>query len=223
MTPRILALDTTTEFGSLALVAGDETVDEVLLHSPDGFGHVLYTHLARMLERQGWEPGGIDCFAAAAGPGSFTGVRVGLAAVKGLAEAAGRPVVAVSNLEAIAWFGSAPLRAAVLDARRGEIYGAVYGAALEVVSPEVVLKFPEWLKRLPEGELEFLATDFSPFRAALAGTRFAGARVREVPRALAAAIGRIAAARFRAGLARDPAEIDANYVRRSDAELFWKD
>ncbi len=71
----------------------------------------------------------VDCFAAASGPGSFTGVRVGLACVKGLAEALGKPAVAVSNLRAIASFGTAPWRAVVLDARRGEIYGAVYDAA----------------------------------------------------------------------------------------------
>jgi tRNA threonylcarbamoyladenosine biosynthesis protein TsaB len=223
MMARILALDTTTEFGSLALLAGDGVVDELLLHSSEGFGHVLYEHLARLLERNAWELREVDCFAAAAGPGSFTGVRVGLAAVKGLAEATGKPVVAVSNLAAIASCGVGPRRATLLDARRGEIYGAVYNAALEIVSPEIVTTFPHWLETLPQGQLEFLSTDFAPFRAALIGTRFEGLPVREVPRALAAAIGRIAAAQFAAGLARDPAEIDANYVRRSDAELFWKD
>ena len=67
----------------------------------------------------------IDCFAAASGPGSFTGVRVGLAAVKGLAEALGKPAVGISNLRALSLFGKAALRAVVLDARRGEVYGAV--------------------------------------------------------------------------------------------------
>lgn len=223
MMVRILAIDTTTEFGSLALVEADRILDQVLLHAAEGFGHILFEHLARLLQRHGWKTSEVDCFAAAAGPGSFTGVRVGLAAAKGLAEAHGKTVVAVSNLQAIAWHGSAPLRAVVADARRGEVYGAVYNAALEAVSPEVVARFPDWLKSLPEGEPEFLSTDFAPFRAALAGTRFEKAAVREVPRALAGAVGMIAAARLRAGLAQDPAQIDANYVRRSDAELFWKD
>lgn len=223
MTPRILSLDTTGEFGSLALVAGDEVVEEILLHSPDGFAHVLFEHLRRLLERHGWKLEGVDCFASAAGPGSFTGVRVGLTAAKGLAEAMRRPLVAVSNLEAIAWFGAAPMRAAVLDARRGEIYGAVYGPNLEIIRPEVVTKFNQWLNSLPDGPLEFLSTDFTPFRTALAGTRWAEAPVREVPRALAGAIGRIAARRFREGRAEDPAAVDARYVRRSDAELYWKE
>ncbi len=223
MTPRILSLDTTSEFGSLALVDGPEVVEEVLIHSPDGFGHVLFGHLANLLARHARAVSDVDCFAAAAGPGSFTGVRVGLAAVKGLAEALGKPVVAVSNLEAIASFGRAPLRAVCMDARRGEIYGAVYSAALEAVRQEVVAKFPAWLAGLPDGDLEFLSADFSPFRAALAGTRFENAPVTHVPRALAGAIGRIGAQRFTAGLASDPAAIDANYVRRSDAEMLWKD
>jgi len=150
-------------------------------------------------------------------------VRVGLAAAKGLAEGHVKPVVAVSNLAAVAWFGTAALRAVVVDARRGEIYGAVYNAALEPVSPEVVTRFPDWLRSLPDGELEFLSPDFAPFRAALAGTRFEHMPLREVPRALAGAIGLIAATRLRKGLAQDPALIDANYVRRSDAERFWQD
>lgn len=223
MTPRILSLDTTTEFASLALLAGDEVVEEILLHSPDGFAHVLFEHLRRLLDRHGWKLEMVDCFASAAGPGAFTGVRVGLAAAKGLAEAAGRPLVAVSNLEAVAWFGTAPLRAAVLDARRGEIYGAVYGPELEIIRPETVTKFGQWLSNLPEGPLEFLSTDFTPFRGALAGTRWAAAPVTEVPRALAGAIGRIAARRFRAGEAKDPAAVEACYVRRTDAELYWKE
>ncbi|HET9318667.1 MAG TPA: tRNA (adenosine(37)-N6)-threonylcarbamoyltransferase complex dimerization subunit type 1 TsaB [Bryobacteraceae bacterium] len=219
----ILSLDTTHEFGSIALLDGTQVLEEVLLHSPDGFGHVLFEHLARLLGRHGRRVDQIACFAAAAGPGSFTGVRVGLACVKGLAEAVGRKVVAVSNLEALARFGSAEKRAVVLDARRGEIYGAVYGAEGEVLGEPVVTRFPAWLETLPAGEIEFLSTDFAPFRAALENTRFANSKITAAPRALAAIIGRIAHERFLAGLARDPAEIDADYVRRSDAELLWKD
>jgi tRNA threonylcarbamoyladenosine biosynthesis protein TsaB len=221
--PLILALDTTHEFGSLALLEGRKVVEETLLHSPDGFGHVLFGHLGRLLDRNGRRVDQIECFAAAAGPGSFTGVRVGLACIKGLAEAVGRRVVTVSNLEALAWFGSAPQRAVVLDARRGEIYGAVYDAAGQVLCEPVVTQFPAWLARLPEGDVEFISTDFTPFQAALAGTPFEGSEIVTAPRALASAIGAIAYDRFCAGLARDPAEIDADYIRRSDAELFWKE
>lgn len=223
MTPLLLAVDTTHEYGSLALVRGAETVEEVSLHAPDGFAHVLYPRLAELLARHGLRAAEVDCFAAASGPGSFTGVRVGLAAVKGLAEALGRPAVAVSNLQALACFGHGGLRAAVLDARRGEVYGAVYDAAARLVAAETVAPFERWLAGLPEGDLEFVSSDFTPFQAALAGTRFAGTPVTTAPRALAAAVARLALARFQAGEAQDPAALDANYVRRSDAELLWKD
>lgn len=223
MTDLILAVDTTHEFGSLALLRGREVLEEILLHSPEGFGQILFGRLAELLARHACKTAEVDCFAAASGPGSFTGVRIGLACVKGLAEATGKPAVGVSNLAAMATFGSAALRAVVLDARRGEIYGAVYDSCGAAVVPETVMPFTAWLHTLPEGGIEFVSTDFSPFAPALAGTRFAGAAVTTAPRALAAAVGRIACEQLRSGQAADPAGIDANYVRRSDAELFWKE
>ena len=219
MNPLILAIDTTREAGSLALARGEELVEEISLHAPGGFAHVIYGQLAQLLGRHGVKPAMVGCFAAASGPGSFTGVRVGLACVKGLAGALGKPAVAVSNLEAMASFGSAPRRAVVMDARRGEIYGAVYDDAGRLVSPEVVMTLAAWLETLPEGKMEFIAMD----PAALAGTRFEHARIATAPPALAGAMARIALARFLGGEASDPAALDANYVRRSDAELLWRE
>lgn len=202
MSGLLLAIDTTSEFGSLALADGGRVLEEVALDSPDGFAHILFPEIERLLARHGAKITDIEGFASAAGPGSFTGVRVGLTAAKGLAEAAGRKVVAVSNLQALAWFGTRPLRAPIIDARRGEIFGAVYDADLRLVAPEVVMKYEDFLHTLPAGDVEVIADAHKP---------------------LAGAIARIAAARFQAGLAQDPAEIDANYVRRSDAELMWRD
>jgi tRNA threonylcarbamoyladenosine biosynthesis protein TsaB len=199
----ILAIDTTSERGSLALADGSRLIEEVQLRSADGFAHVLFGEIDRLLARHGMRIEDIACFAVASGPGAFTGVRVGLAAAKGLAEATGRKVVAVSNLQALASFGTGPLRAPVMDARRGDIFGAVYDADLKLVQNEVVMPFDAWLAMLPEGA-EIV-------------------RAEVVPHGLAAAIARIAAGKFAQGLAQDPAEIDANYVRRSDAELMWRD
>ncbi len=220
--PRILAIDTTAEFGSVALFAGEGEACEISLHSPDGFGHILFDNIASLLQRQHCELSGIDCFASASGPGSFTGVRVGLTAAKGLAEAMAKPVVPVSNLTALASFGAGPLRAAVIDARRGEIYGAVFDDCLRPVQDERVTRFPIWLDGLPEG-VEFIGSNIAPFLSAIESSRFRNAPVIEAPRSLAAAIARIAHTEFAAGRALDPAAVDANYVRRSDAELFWKE
>jgi len=202
----LLAIDTTSEFGSLALFSagpeGARVLEEVALQSPDGYAHVMFPEIERLLARHGLKIKDVEGFAAAAGPGSFTGVRVGLAAAKGLAEATGRKVAAVSNLQAVASFGTRALRASVIDARRGDIFGAVYDADLRLVAPEVVMKFEDFLQTLPEGDVEVIT---------------------DPPKFLAGAIARIAWSRFASGQVQDPAEIDANYVRRSDAELMWRD
>jgi tRNA threonylcarbamoyladenosine biosynthesis protein TsaB len=201
----LLAIDTTSESGSLALflagAEGGRVLEEVALHSPDGYAHILFAEIERLLARHGLKITDIEGFAAASGPGSFTGVRVGLTAAKGLAEATHRQVAAVSNLQALASFGTTALRAPVIDARRGEVFVAIYDSDLRRVSEEVVVKFEDWMKAPARGEIEIIQ-----------GTRL-----------LAGAIARIAAGRFEAGLAQDPAAIDANYVRRSDAELMWRD
>jgi len=221
VTPLILAVDTTHAQGSLALARSGDLIEEIALESPSGFAHVIYGHLEALLGRHRVSVGDVDCFAAASGPGAFTGVRVCLACVKGLAEAAGKPAVAVSNLAAIASFGSAPLRAALLDARRGEIYAAVYDDAGRLVRPETVAPPARWLEALPE-EVELVSPDFSVFADALAASRLRDARRTTAPHAQAAAITRIVWQRWQAGEASDPAALDANYVRRSDAELLWK-
>lgn len=210
MSWRILAIDTTSEFGSIAIVEGQAVVEEVLLHSPDGFGHVLFPQIEMLLSRHGWDYRTVNGFAAASGPGSFTGVRVGLTAAKGLAEACGVEAGAVSNLKALAWFGEGAWRAPLLDARRGEVYGALYDANLAAVQPETVGPLNAWLGALPDG-VEIITPDPERFGQALAGRT-----VRKAPRAIAGAVGLLAALQ-------DPVVLEANYVRRSDAELFWKE
>jgi len=212
----VLALDVTGEFGSIALSEDACVIEEIPLHSPEGFAHILFDEIRRLLARRGLTLGDIGAFASASGPGSFTGVRIGLTAVKGLAEAVGRKVVAVSNLQALAWFGARSLRAPVIDARRGEIYGAVLDRFLRPVHEEVVTPFESWLASLPDGDLEIITHGFELPRAV-------PFPIVTAPRALAGAIALIAADRFASGLAQDPAEIDANYVRRSDAELLWRE
>lgn len=200
MTPYILAFDTTGDRGSIALAEGNRLIEEVSLEAPEGFGHVLFGEIDGLLSRHGCTLRDIACFATAAGPGSFTGVRVGLTAAKGLAEATGAKVVAISNLQAIAWFGSSELRAPFIDARRGEIYGGVYDSHLRLIQEEVVAPYDLWSSSLPEGAVQM--TQQEP---------------------LARAIAEIAWRQLEAGLAKDPSEVDANYVRRSDAELMWRE
>ena len=210
---RVLAIDTTSDFGSLALHEDGVTIEELPLHSTEGFSQILFPQIERLLQRHDWPLSSIGIFAAASGPGSFTGVRVGLTAAKGLADALGRGAAGVSNLKALASCGTQRTRGVVMDARRGEVYAAVYDSDLQIVSPEAVTPFQRWIASTPKPD-EILSPDFSAFRPNLPW---------EIPvierRALAAAIARIAEATGPS----DPALLDANYVRRSDAELLWKD
>lgn len=217
-TPAILAIDTSGEHGSLAILQGTR-LTETALHAPDG-GHSsrLFGEIEALLGRAGLDLSEIDCFAAASGPGSFTGIRVSLAAAKGLAASLDKPMAAVSNLAALAWFGEAGLRAPVIDARRGQIFGAVFEASIKPVQAETVSEPDRWLAALPAGDLEIITTD----PAVLQGRTLLPLFVAPANK-LARAVAYLATHRYLAGLAADPALVDANYVRRSDAELNWTD
>jgi tRNA threonylcarbamoyladenosine biosynthesis protein TsaB len=203
----VLAIDTTTEFGSLALGDRDGVIEEVALEAVDGYGHILFGHIDALLGRHGVQLTDITLFAAAAGPGTFTGLRVGLTAAKGFASALGTLAAGVSNLQALALLGEGPLRAAVLDARRGEVYAALYDDQARALTEETVARLEDWTATLPEGDISFVFQNMAPFAELGLGVE---------RRMLAGAIARLAWEQ-----ARHPAALDANYVRQSDAEMAW--
>ncbi len=186
----ILAIDVCNEVGSIALVRGDVVLEERRLESTDGFGHILFEAIESLLAAHGVGLDAIELFAAATGPGAFTGVRVGLTAAKGLAFASGKPLAGVTNLEALASLGTGPLRAPIFDARRGDVYCGVFSADLTVVVPMAVCK----IEQFAIGE---------------------AVRINSGP-LLAGAVGRIAAKR--GGV--HPALVEPTYLRPSDAELL---
>jgi tRNA threonylcarbamoyladenosine biosynthesis protein TsaB len=205
----ILAIDTAHEFGSLALFSPAGLIEEFPLHGPDGFSHSLFGFIGALLARHSLTPQDLSAVAAALGPGSFTGLRVGLTAAKGLAEATGKPAFGVSNLAAMASLARTPFPAPFYDARRGEVYARLPGGE------EVVRPFPAFLGSLPP-DAELISFDFSIYPVQ-------GHRQTQVSRSLAGAVARIAWQEFQSGSCPDPMLIDANYVRRSDAELHWRE
>jgi tRNA threonylcarbamoyladenosine biosynthesis protein TsaB len=213
-----LAVDTTAEYGSIAIADETGVREEVLLHAPQGFSHVLFGEIEPLLKRQALRLSDIDLFAGASGPGSFTGVRVGLSAIKGLAEVLAKKVVAVSNLEAVAEYGTSDARAVVIDARRGEVYAAVYDTAGNQLVQEVVAPFSRFVAMLPETAVEWVSPDDEVLMRLLAESGLGPCPITKAPRAVAGAIAQIAMVRK---TPLDPAVIEANYVRRSDAELLY--
>ena len=132
---RVLAVETSTLAGGVALLDGERIRGEYSLDVSATHSERLMPAIDRVLTDAGWTPADLQGLAAAVGPGSFTGLRIGLSAVKGLALALGIPIAAVPTLDAMAAslpFASLPV-CPVLDARKGEVYCALYrwdGAAM---------------------------------------------------------------------------------------------
>jgi len=229
----VLAIDTCDSRGSVAVVRDGALLQAVVHDTPEDYSSWLLPAVGRALEASGLVPGGVDGYAVAAGPGSFTGVRVGLTTVKAWSEVYGKRIAAVSRLEAIAAQGSAGSSyvAAFADARRGQMFGAVYlrkGQGLERLGEEMVIPAGKFIEQAGElsqgGSILWVSID-----AAILTTEenwkareARGEQVESISSALAPAIGRMGTRELTAGRFTDALSLDANYVRRSDAEIFWK-
>jgi tRNA threonylcarbamoyladenosine biosynthesis protein TsaB len=206
----VLAVDTTSNEGSLAIRKDGRTIAQQVLHSADGFAHLIFPAIRDICGRADVRFAEVDCFAAASGPGSFTGVRVGVSAVKGMAEALGKAALGISNLRALSTFGSSPVRAVAIDAHRGrDVYAAVYSSDARLVGEECVNEFSDWLASLPPSVDEFVF----PEPDAHLASALMGRRVIYAPTNLAGAVALCAESDLRTGLPCDPAGVDANYVR----------
>lgn len=125
----LLAVDTTTRFGSVAVVGKGEVLAEVNYVSPSSHSRQVFRAVDEALRVAGLKFDGLEGLAVAAGPGSFTGIRIGLSLVKALALASGRPLAAVSALEALARKLLAlgvELMVPMIDARKGEVFAGAY-------------------------------------------------------------------------------------------------
>lgn len=216
----ILSLDTTTRAGSAALVRDGEIVAELIGDASVTHGQRLPADLERVLERAGVRIDDVDLFAVAAGPGSFTGLRVGIATVQGLAMAQGRKVVPVSVLEALARAVEGGLAGAWMDAQRGEVFATLYGpdgrALTEATSASPERTLETWREVTALAGVTFVGDGAVRYAPAIERETGGGAAILGPP-ALAGIIGRIA--RDHPERAVLPHAIVPIYIRRSDAEL----
>lgn len=229
----VLAIDTCDARGSVALLRG-ETVLQLSAHdSAEEYSSWLLPAVAKSLRAAGLGMTEVEGYAVAAGPGSFTGVRVGLTTVKAWSEVYGKRIAAVSRLEALAMQAGSgtPYVAAFVNAQRGQVFGATYrrnGTGLERLGEEMVIspgKFVECAVELADGGgISWVSTDAECViqEEAWKARENRQERIESVSTVLAPAIGRIGAAQLAAGRFTDALSLDANYVRRSDAEIFWK-
>ena len=215
---RVLAVDTSTMAGGVALLDEERVVGESLLDVRTTHSERLMLAVERALVDAQWTAASLDGLAVAVGPGSFTGLRIGLAAVKGLAFALGRPIAAVPTLDAMAAGLAWPSRPVcpVLEARKGEVFASLY----------------RWQGGEMHREWDYLSLAPEALAARLTepviGVGDGASLVRSSWMALAqpvrrgpsaAVVGWLGRERLRRGETVGPAELVPLYLRPSQAEL----
>ncbi len=221
----VVAVDTSGRKGSVAVCRGDSESFEVLqFTSLEGgtYSAQLMPRIAEALRQDNLEKTQVDGFVVVSGPGSFTGLRVGLATLKGLCEVLRKPLATVSMLEAVALLHGRPGETATtaLDAGRGEIYVGEYRVSAD--RADIVREYIIRLDAFAAGDHSKLGTLLTPDLKVAEALRTSGIDIdaKLVPGVQADGIGRIGLRKLIAGEIADPAVIDVNYVRRSDAEIF---
>jgi tRNA threonylcarbamoyladenosine biosynthesis protein TsaB len=226
-----LGVDTCDGRGSVG-VRQDGRCVGVCLHEVDEYSSWLLPAVESSLKEAGVTFQELDLLAVANGPGSFTGVRVGLCAVKAWAEVYGKRVVGVSRLEAMAsCVAGEGWVTACYDAHRGQIFAGLYrksAGVLERMDEEMVVGAEQFVARVKEmsrGERVQWITLDPEILEGLESWRAGALREDELLKCesgLANAIGALAEAKAARGEVTDVMELDANYLRRSDAEIYWK-
>ncbi len=225
---KILAVDTATHTGSVALTDNEVVLAEYSLFSKETHSRRLLQAVEYLLAQTGLALNDIDGLAVTIGPGSFTGIRIGLATFKGLALATGKPVVGISTLDALAANFPVADRPvfAVIDARKGEVFTAAYypneEGRLIKASPELALSPQDLVARIEEQVIligdgawsygEFFEKELGD-KAFFAPGPFSFIR--------ASNVAFLAAEKFKAGDLVDVVTIVPTYIRLSEAELKW--
>ena len=223
----ILALDTTTRAGSVAVTRDDELLALVDGDASRTHGERLPAEIDEALHRANVERAALDLLVVATGPGAFTGLRIGLAAIQGVSMVTGVPVIGVSALDALALTGQQDARTLLLtwmDAQRGEVFSATYAPGTDVPVPDddPIVASPAMILAglsLSARTATFIGDGALRYRAEIDAWSGGLARVIEPTPALAPSLAWIGHRLAARGAAGPPHTLQPLYVRRSDAEL----
>ncbi len=222
---KILAVDTTSHGCSVAVVDNQKVLAEFHLLKRETHSKHLLSSIDSLLETSGLDITQVDGFAVAKGPGSFTGLRIGISTVKGLAAATGKPVTGVSSLKALAC-GVPVCReqiCAIIDARKNEVYASFYRYVdnnIVRITKEIAVSPHELVKKIDETTL-FVGSGVDVYKQKLvdiAGQNsiFSSERNNYIN---AVNVANLAALSFQKGDNSDIAGLVPNYIRKSDAEI----
>lgn len=221
----LLAADTSGKFGSIALAKceadGTCKVLEVTPLEGGTFSAQFIPQAAALLQKSSFVLKDLGGFAVISGPGSFTGLRIGLAAIKALAEITQKPIADVSLLEAVAIAGAAKEKVtALLDAGRGDVYVGVYEFSKS--ENDLPTRISEYLCSRNEFATEVSVVVVTPDKSVADFLRASNIAVKEIAPLRADAIAKIGWKKMQAGILSQPDVLDANYIRRTDAEIMAK-
>jgi len=226
----ILAMDTATMVSSVAVASSDKLLAELTLQTKLTHSEVLMPHVAQILEMTKIQKNDLAGIAVSIGPGSFTGLRIGLAAAKSMAYALSLPIVGVSTLEALAYHYPVPgvYTAAVLDAQKGNVYAALYEfqtGGMKEIRPVSVLPFEEVLSKCQLLDKPVVVVgDIAQKKlekVKVAGSNIIAAMPHMVmPRA--ANVAMLGLRKLAAGQHDNIMEMEPVYIRRSEAEVLWE-
>ena len=219
----ILGMDTATKNGGVALSRDRELIGLVMMKTTFRYSQTIIHLVDFLLRQHDLRLREMDCLAVATGPGSFTGLRVGLATVKAFGQSLHRRVVGISTLKALAyrfrWCHSC--LAPMIDAGREQIYGAVYrvtDSGLEIEVAEQVLPPHQWLKTLPAGEYAFVGDGSVRYRDLILEAR-PNVQILATDNRIIEELCELARLDIEEGRTVSPQQLSGNYIRPSDAEL----
>ena len=224
---KILAIDTSTASGSIALLEDNQLIAETTTHIQKTHAERLLPSIKNLFDTIGARIEEVDGFALTTGPGSFTGLRIGLSTIKGLAWSLNKPVVGVSTLEAMAMnipYADKPI-CPVLDARKKEVYAGIYkfqDAECSCIMPDTAISPTALIERIQEPTI-FIGDGIQVFKSQILNLK---SQILIAPLHLwpvkAFNIGMLSLQRFRRGEVISPENIKLNYLRPSEAEVKLK-
>ena len=225
----LLAVDTATEICGIALAVDGRIQAELMLSRGITHTQSVLSAIDAVLAITGLTAGDVDAYAVTRGPGSFTGLRIGISTVKGLAFATEKPMVGISTLAVLAHqaSGSADLICPMMDARRSEVYWTLYrreNDGIKAIMAEQVGPATEVADAIQE-PCQFIGNGVPSYRSVLQKklthpAQWAGSAVNNLRPAV---LARQAWRQLQEGKTDDPRTFEPVYLRKSDAELHWKD
>lgn len=231
---KILAIDTSTMLGGIAIMDESLLIAESRLNVKSTHSERLMTEIEHCLKQSGIKISDIDVFAVATGPGSFTGLRIGLSTVKGFSYATGKQIVSVPTLEALAWnfpYSRHPV-CTMLDARKKEVYASLFkweGENFTRLINETSAKPEEFardaLRVTHDDKFIFAGEGAALYRdkiiEVMGEKAIFASPEKTVPSPANVAV--LGFKKAKAGEFSEPISLIPMYIRKSEAEVKWKD